>query len=365
MNTYLKRLMIRARLMKPAEEGDSGAAAAVDRGDDFTPTAETVAAAEKAGTISAADAEAERAKLGLPAAKAAPAPAAKVETAATDDAEDDDAEDEDADAAAAAAAKPAKKDSRIPLARHEAILAAERARREAAEQAVATFEKGKAVAATNEQIAELEAKITTLEEQYNDAIAEGESKKASALMKEIRTSERTVIEQKAEFRAQLATAQAVESIRYDAVVDRIEAAFPQIRPGAEEYDQSVVDDVVELQKAYVATGQYAPSQAMQRAVDKLLKPATAKQAAATAVTPRVDADDAAAAAKKLERDTAARKKNAAAANAQPPALAATGTDSDKAGGLLDAAKVIKLPFDQFMKTGPSEEELSRLRGDTV
>ncbi len=355
MNTYLKRLMTRARLMKPAEEGDSGASAAVDRGDTFEPTAEDVEAATKAGTISAEDAEAERAKLGLKAATPKPAAA----TATPD--EEDPEEDEDPEEGDAPA-KPTKKDDRLPRSRHEAILAGERAKREAAEREVASLKEGKVIAKTNEQIAELETKVAGLETQYAEAMAEGETKKAAALMKEIRQSERTIIEQKAEFRSQLATAQAVESIRFEAACDRLETAFPQLKEGGPEFDAEIASDVVELRDAYMLKG-YSATDAIQRAVDKLLKPATAKQEAAVSVTPRVNATEATAAAKKLERDVAARKKNADTANAQPPALATTGANSDEAGGKLDALKIIKLPFSEFMKIG--DDDLARARGDTL
>ena len=353
MNTYLKRLMTRARLMKPAEEGESGASAA-DRGDDFVPTAEHLAAAAKAGTATVEELEEAAAKIGLKVPATAPAKAAA--KADEEDPEEDDEEEEDAPV------KPAKKDDRLPRSRHEAILAAERAKREAAEREVASLREGKIIAKTNEQIAELETKVASLETQYAEAMAEGETKKAAALMKDIRQSERTIIEQKAEFRSQLATAQAVESIRFETTCDRIETAFPQLKEGSPEFDPEIAADVVELRDAYILKG-YSASDAIQRAVDKLIKPTTAKQEAAVNVTPRVDADVAAAAAKKLERETAARKKNAATANAQPPALATAGANSDEAGGVLSASKIIKLPFSEFSKVG--EEDLARARGDIL
>lgn len=324
------------RYMKPATEGESGTAA-VDRGDDFTPTPEDVDAAALGGEITPEEIEAERVKLGLP------KPAAK--------AKEDDKEAEPA-------AKPAK-DPHIPLSRHEAVLQKARERTEALEAKVAELERGQVKEAVSTKVAELEDKVTKLEAEYNDAMAEGETVKATALMKDIRLLERQVIEQTAEARSQMATAQAVEQVRFQSVVDRLETAYPQLNPDKpDEYDAELVAEIMELQEAYMLKG-YAGSAALQRAVSKLVKPTTTKQEVATTVTPRVDSAEAVAEARKI----AARKKATEAANAQPAGTQGVGTDSDSAGGLLDAAKAIKMPWEKFAKL--DDETLARMRGDTL
>lgn len=355
MNTFLKRLMMNARLMAPAEDGGAaGGAAAADRGDDFVPSdeaaAEATAAAEAAAAAKAGkttDEEAARIAADL-AGKGKEGLAAGKEASA--EGEGEDGKD-----------KGGKKDTRIPLARHESVLARERAAREALEVENEKLRKGQHTAAVAADVGKLNTQIAEKEEKYAELLADGKTKEATALMREIRTLERSVITQEAEARTQAATADAVETVRFDAVIERLEAAYPQLRPGDEAYDKDLVAEVLEMQSAFVAKG-YAPSAALQKAVGYVVKPETGKQEAAINVTPRVTEADAAAAAKEA-RATEQRKKNAAAADGQPPALANAGANSDAAGGVLDAKTVIKMPFDKFSKL--SEEEISRLRGDTV
>lgn len=360
MNTLLNRMMGRIRYMKPADDdtGTGGAGgAAVDRGDNFVPSDEAVAAEAAAAAAAAAaakdpakaDAEAARIaaelgkKEGLAAAKE-PAAGAAAEGEGEGEGKDEK-----------------RKDTRIPLARHEAVLARERARAEAAEVELEKVRKGAATAAVTAEVSKLKTQVDEKEEKYAELLADGKTKEATAVMREIRALERDITNQEAEARTQAATADAVETVRFDAVVERLEAAYPQLKPGADEFDKDLVAEVLEMQGAFVAKG-YAPSAALQKAVGYVIKPETSKQETATSVTPRVTAEDAAAAAKEA-RATEQRKKNADAANGQPPALNNAGANSDAAGGVLDAKTVIKMPFDKFSKL--SEEEISRLRGDTV
>lgn len=360
MNTFLKRLMMNARLMKPADD-DTGAGgaggAAVDRGDNFVPSDEAVAAeaaaAEAAKDTAKADADAARiaAELGKKDGLAAGKEAGKEAPAAgAGEGEGEGDKDEK------------RKDTRIPLARHEAVLARERAAREAAEVELEKVRKGQAATAVATEVSKLKAQVDEKEEKYAELLADGKTKEATAVMREIRALERDITTQEAEARTQAATADAVETVRFDAVVERLEAAYPQLKPGHDEFDEKVVGEVLEMQSAFVAKG-YAPSAALQKAVGYVIRPETAKQETATSVTPRVTAEEAAAAATKDARATEQRKKNAAAADGQPPALNNAGANSDAAGGVLDAKTVIKMPFDKFSKL--SEEEISRLRGDTV
>ncbi len=220
--------------------------------------------------------------------------------------------------------------------------------------------KSQKLTETNEQIAALEAKVNTLEEQYNTALTNGDTKEATALMRQIREAERTITEQKADFRTQAATAIAVEQVRFETTIERLEQAYPQLKVGTETFDQALVAEIVELREAYELKG-YQPSAALQKAVSIMIPASTKKQEDAVTVTPRVTEDDAAKA--KAQREEEARKRNVATANAQPASLAQAGANSDEAGGKLDAKQVIKMPYDKFKNL--SEEDLSRMRGDTL
>lgn len=355
MNIFLQRLMKRARLMGPAGDDMSGGGSggsATDRGDDFTPTPDenddAKAAGLGAGKGATTDEEAERIAAELAAGKNKDG---KDDKGATDDKGGEDGADKDGK----------KKDSRIPLSRHEAVLARERAAREAAEVELEKLRQGQQAQAVTAEVSKLKTQVEEKEEKYAELLTEGKTKEATAVMREIRALEREITTQEAEARTAAATADAVEQVRFDTVVERLEAAYPQLKPGHDDYDKELVGEVLEMQSAFVAKG-YKPSAALQKAVGYIIKPETGKQADATSVTPRVTEADAAAAAKEA-RTTEQRKKNADAAGKQPPDLANAGANSDAAGGVLDAKTVIKMPFDKFSKL--SEEEISRLRGDTV
>lgn len=348
MNPLLQRLITSIRFMAP--EDGAGAAGAIDRGDDFTPTTEEE---DEAAAAAAAATE----------TKVAAEPKADPKDAGAADDAKEEAGDADKGAAGLGAAeddkKGGKKDSRIPLSRHKEILERERSQREALEAELKKVREGQAAVKLGENLTEAEAQVVAKEEQYTELLAEGKTKEATALMREIRQLERSIIEQKAEYNTQVAQAQAVEKVRFDTTVERLEEAYPQLKPGTEEFDKDLVAEILDMKAAFEGRG-YTASQALQKAVGYVIKPESKKQETAVTTTPRVNAEDAAAKVA-AERATEARKKNAAAANAQPPAMAKVGADSDKSGGVLTAATAIKMKFEDFIKL--DEAELSRLRGD--
>lgn len=339
----MNRLMMKLLAPYMAPEGADGSSngGGDDRGDDFTPTAE------------------ELAEAGLSAG--APKTETTTETTTTTAVEEEEEEEEDDKTKPKAedeGKKTPKKDSRIPVARHKEILERERSAREAAEVELKKLREGQKAQQINTQLTDAENRVTKLEEEYNELLAEGKTKEATATMREIRQLERSITEQQANFKAEAARVQAVEQVRFDTVVERLEVAYPQLKPGTEEFDAGLVSEVLEMKEAFELKG-YAASAALQKAVSYVIKPETAKQESATTATPRVDASKAEQVAK--ERTTEARKRNAAAANAQPPSLAKAGQDSDKSGGKLDAKTVIKMNFDDFSKL--SDADLARMRGD--
>jgi hypothetical protein len=341
MNRYLHKFLSRAVFMAPLDDDQStsgAGGAAVDRGDTLSAGAPTVDANAAAAEADAA-AEAERIRAEQEAAAAAGAAGAEGDAAPDD----------------AAGAKPGT----IPLDRHKAVLDKARAERDALAAQLKQYQDGQQVARTNTDITKLEETVTAKEAEYNKALIDGEVEKATALMREIRAAERQIGDMKVEMRTQAATAQAIESVRYGEVVSRLEAAYPALNPDHESFDKEQVQDVMDLKATYERRGA-TPSAALQKAVEKLMPAATAKQEAATTVTPRVDKAEVAAAARKEE----AVKKGLDAAGKTPPNAAKVGADSDKhGGGEISAEKVMKMSQDQFAKL--NEADLARLRGDDL
>lgn len=264
--------------------------------------------------------------------------------------------------------KEEKKDTRIPLARHKALLESERAEKDKLIARLAQYERGEDLAKTNEDIKEREDKIIELEGEYTKLITDGKPDEAAKVMRQIRTLDREVGHMQTKLASDAAESRAYERARYDTTVERIEEAFPQMAPKVDDngnenpdHDPAKIRKVLAVARAYQIDG-YTPSKALQEAVKDILgEPKTKKQEVATEVTPRVDE----AAVAKAKREEAARQKAAEASNRQPPNAKDIGKDADKLGGdgNLSAADVLKMPYADFSKL--DEKTLARLRGDEV
>lgn len=338
MSMLLKNLM--RRLHAPMGDDGSDLGGAIDRGDDFIPDDDEPA----------------------PAAKTEPEPKAEPKAEIPED-EDVDPENPDGeDPEAKTEDKPKKKDQRIPLSRHKEMLEKERAKRAELEQKLQQYQRGGEVAELNENITKAEDKIVSLEKEYAKLLADGEVEKASTLMSQIRNLERQVVEAKSDMKIAAAEARATERARYNIALERIEQAYPELNPDHDDYDEELMQDIVDLKSSYEARRGLTPTAAMQKAVEKLLGARTKSQEKAIDTTPRVTEKDVAKEVKE-ERKKEAVKKTLEAVGKQPPNAAKVGLDSDKAGGALNARDVIKLNQDDFSKL--SDEMLAKMRGDEL
>lgn len=317
----------------------------VDRGDDFTPTGpdaeepspDDKAAADEALAAEVAAAEAAKAKKEKPAVEG----------------EGGEGDGDDADKA--------KTKKRIPLDRHEAILNKEREQRKTLEAQLAQYQQGAKVADINVELTAAEEKIGKLESDYAKLLADGEVEKATKVMADIRRTEREISEAKADMKIAAATATAIETTRYRMSLERVEAAFPALNPDHEDFDAELLGDVADLKTTYERKGM-TPTDALQKAVKKLLPTETVKQDDAVTVKPKVGAADAAAAVA-AERKKGAVAKTLEATSKQPASLAKAGMDSDKDGGSVSAKDVLKMSFKDF--SALSDETLAKMRGDVL
>lgn len=347
------------RYLAPA--GDDGSI--TDRGDDWTPTEDDPKDLQKAQE--AAKKPADDPDEGDDTAKGEKTP--KKAAKASAEAEEDDPDgEEDAEGEEKDEKKPTKKDSRMPISRHKEILERERAQRAELEKKLQAYEGGDRVAATNEKIKATEQKIDELDKQYAKHVVDGEHEKAAEIRKQMRALESEIVEQKSDLKAQAATARAVEKVRYDTAVERLEAAYPVLNPESDEFDEDTSQDVIDLSVTYQRRGM-TPAEAIQKAAKKLLGTETKKQASATSVKPRVDEEDVEAEKKKLakeeERKRAQVQKNLDANKKQPPDTSKVGMDHDKAGGGISAKDVMRMSQEDFNKL--TEEQLARMRGDAL
>lgn len=326
------RLLRARRYLAPAGETDANA----DRGDDFIPTGDDTPA-DKTGE------KKPDAKTGPPGG----------------DGEDPDKDLTDEEKAQAAAAK--EKKGVIPRDRHEKVLAAERSKREALERQIAAFQGAKEVVKVNEEISSRETKLVDLDKAYTKAMTDGETEKAADLMRQIRTLDREISNLDAQGKIAAAEARAVETTRYNIALDRVEQTYPELNEDHDDFEQDTYDEVVDLMKAYRASGR-TPTEALQKAVKMVLGAKTAAEKAATTVTPRVNKEDVDPATLRAERKKGAVDKALdAAAKSPATATAKTGTNNDADGAALQAKDVVKMKYEKFIKL--SDEDLAQARGD--
>ena len=322
------------RFMRPADDEGSTGGGATDYGNDFTPTDDDAAGAEASPLREAAEPTAEEKAL-----------------ITGEDGEGEEGEGEEGED------KPKGKGGRIPLSRHEKILAKERERRQELEQQLTQFQRGNEVARVNTDITAAETKVIELEKKYHAALGDGDIDEAQKLMREIRVLDRDISDLKADMKSAAAESRAVERVRYSVALERVEEAYPELNQDHEDYNPELTQDVVDLKATYEGRG-LTPTAALQKAVKRLMGTEGRDQKVATEVTPRVNASDVA----------AARKKDAVgkvldATRRQPPGSRNVGLNSDALGGGLNAKDVMRMGHDDFVKL--SEDALSKMRGDEV
>ena len=327
------------RFMRPADDEGSTGGGAIDRGDDFTPTDDDLddAAGQNALRDDAEPTEEEKALI------AGESEGEEAEAEAEEEAKDDKSK--------------SKSKARIPLSRHEQILAKERERRAELEQQLAQFQRGNEVAKVNTDITAAETKVIELEKKYHAALGDGDIDEAAKLMREIRTLDAEISDLKADMKTAAAEARAVERVRYSVALERIEEAYPELNQDHEDYNPDLTQDVVDLKATYERRG-LTPTAALQKAVKRLMGTEGREQKVATEVTPRVKAEDVAAARKKE-----AVGKAVDASKRQPPTSREVGLNSDVLGGGLNAKDVMRMGHDDFVKL--SDDALAKLRGDEL
>ena len=245
----------------------------------------------------------------------------------------------------------------IPLDRHEKLLKKERARREELEAHLSQSRAGQQMAQANEDLSRVEDELVAMEAKYNDLLAEGDTQAAAQLMTQIRRKNAELNSITAAQRDAEVMARAVEKVRFDEALDRIEEAYPELDPDSDEYDEDTYQDVYDLMMAGRQRGLSA-TKALQRAVARVKGAETTAQKRATTATPRVDENDVAS-----RRRGEAVRRNLDAARRTPPATHRISANNDAAGGALTAKAVMNMSEDDFEKL--SDKDLARLRGDVL
>ena len=304
-----------------------------DRGDDFTPSPEELEEERLRLESEAAKQKTEAAAKPKPEAKPEPEPEAKPEPEG-------------------------KKDTRIPLSRHEAILQRERDRSQAIATQLAAIQRGTQAAASSVELDKLEKTVEELDEKYAKLVADGQLPEANKVMSELRQTERAINTARIEAASSKAYTEALAAARYDTACDRIEAAWPELNTNAPEFDKDKSAEVFEMIEAWKARG-YSPVDALQKSVRYVMgEPKTQSQAASVEVKPNATPKEKV----EAERKAAAVSKALKAVGKTPASLEGVGIDSERLGQSEVSAKDIpKMSQKQFAEL--SDAMLAKLRGD--
>lgn len=240
----------------------------------------------------------------------------------------------------------------VPRERLNEAVAKERAKAEAIAARAAELEQQLAARTTSQDIEEAQKVIKTLIKQRNSHLGDGELDKASEVDSQIIELQEAIAERKAEMKFESSKQQAVETMKYDTIVERLENEHPELNPDSEEYDEELATEIRALMRGYQTELKLTPSQALLRAARRVF-PATKK-----------DADlDEKTAQEGVRRKQEAVARNVETAKKQPASTKEVGLDHDKKGGGLDAKTIMSMKYDEFVKIG--DDVLSRLRGDSL
>ena len=287
--------------------------------------------------------------------------AADAAAAETQRAADQAAIDADAEAAAAAPA-PAPDDhdspkgNMIPQTRFNEAVGKERGRAETAE---AELQKYRARDAQQQQAANFEqsqAKVKEMLKQHSSLLADGELDRASEVMGDVLQLRDDMQNARMDRQADNARNSAKAEVQYDATVARLEADYPEINPDSDLFDQSAVRQVQMMVTGIMQSEGKSPSQALMEATNILLKP----QKDAKGLREKPSEEVVAAGMRRTQQQI---DKNIRTSNAQPPTTGGVGADHDKTGGVLDAAALDAMSFDDFMNV--PDAELAKMRGDFI
>ena len=332
MNLYRK--LFGLNLMKPLDDGDTGGGGAVDRGDNFD------AGGQAADDQSAANAGASEDDL-------------KVATGEEnkDGAEGDQPRD--------ATGKFAKKDreTTIPKSRFDEQVRKERERADAAERRLAEIEQQRQQVARGADIGKLEDEVKELRAKERKALIAGDDKTATEMSEQADRLNRQIAIEQARDMTAAAKESAREEIRWDMTLESIEKQYPALDETSEHFDQDLSDDVLDAMSGIMRRERLPRSQAMVKAVQKVMDRQKGAEAAET------EGKGLRSAAKEEDRKEAAVKKNVDAANRQPASTKKVGADSDKHGQNKEVPDANDMTFEEFSALPDTTK--AKMRGDYV
>lgn len=248
----------------------------------------------------------------------------------------------------------------IPKSRYDAVMARLKeaeARNEANQQQQAPQTQ----TAPQEKSDPVASRMVEIDSEIAEAVKEADGDKVSKLMAESRELQAQLFKQQLNQTSSQTSAQAIEQVKYDNLVEQIEYLIPEVNPDGDVYDDGLVVEVQELSSAFMAQG-HSSSDSLIRALN-YIKPGWNEPDAETETESNAGTNDSGKTETKTEKAPEPKKtdvaRNLADAKTTPPTMD-EGTNSDTAGR-SEKIDVMKLTDAEFEKL--TEKELAALRGD--
>lgn len=206
---------------------------------------------------------------------------------------------------------------------------------------------------------------TAKEEEYADALMEGDKKRAAAIRTEINAAVRREAEEAATSAAEKRILSREQERAFKSAVSDVVADYPFLDSKHKQADQDAIAEVVSMRNYYIESKGMSPADALRKAADQVAKIKGVKAASdkddgddegEEPARPAASADQLA----KLRRERALRR-NADSANRQPARVSTAG-NGNRAGNL--AAEDVEGMSETRFKSIPDSEK-KKLRGDFV
>jgi len=210
--------------------------------------------------------------------------------AVSDDETQDEAEEEPAEAEAEAEEVLAEPDDepRIPKSRLDEVLEQKKKEKERADklemQLQDLIEEKKKPKEPEPEPFDYVAK----EKESYDAFLEGDTEKYSAIQQEIREANKAELQREAKRIAAEGDQTTKEELTFQETGDKIEAEYPQLVKGDENFNEDAYDDLMELYVGYASTGRYTKAEALQKAADKSVRMYDLKKAGEETLADKAD-----------------------------------------------------------------------------
>lgn len=247
------------------------------------------------------------------------------------------------------------KEPAIPKARFDEVRTKAKERETALLNRIAELEKQTAKEVQVQDAVKLEKEVEALEDEYQKLLDDGKLDRAKEVMRQIRLKERQIVTAEAEHKSERARVQAVEQLKFDMLVEKIESEFPALNPDSDQFDEAVVEEVVLLRTGFERAG-LSSTAALTKAVKYVLGDAKKPE-------PVEDRKGIAGGKKPDARRQDQLAKNIDAAKKQPAKIGDVGVDSNKKGGGLDTANIRDMTEEEFNALPAATK--ARLRGDVV